>query len=168
MKTCKYCGSQLSFMGETDGELYFDCAFCDILFPLNEICTNRNRKMSVPTYYDDDYMVSTEELLKRDTIGLYHVLQNVRADWYNSKSSLSILKKQKNEANIEKEKVNTIQNLYDQMYSDYKVLTKKKFVIENIICERTGYLVEKVTDDFLKEIIFLGKKQSSKKMRIYV
>ncbi|MFS0783340.1 hypothetical protein [Bacillus sp. 1P06AnD] len=167
MVTCKYCGEQLFFIGEDENIVHFSCSFCDLVFALDDTSVDRKRKMSVPESYDASYNQSTKELLKRDTISLYHVLKDLRADWYKMKEilrNLKLITENDSVPQLNKEDEQTVRELK----TEFIKLTKKKFSIENIIIERTGYIVEKITDKFLSEIVQLGKYASSKPMYIYI
>ncbi|MEK6190618.1 MAG: hypothetical protein N2A99_06480 [Carnobacterium alterfunditum] len=172
METCKYCGQQLEFVGEKEGELYFSCSFCDnMIFTLAETSSGRKRKMSVPKYINTVSMyASTPELLECNTITLYYTLKDIRAFWYHvktllEKAKVSIPTGQLPQANNEISDLNDVAN---ELKKEYMIITKKKFVIENIILERTGFLPEKLTEDFLTEIYEQGKKESEKPMYVYI
>ncbi len=167
MITCKYCGQELRFVGEKDNEHYFNCSFCEIIFPLSETSVDRKRKMSVPEYYDESFYVPTKKLLERDTISLYHLLKDVRATWYSIKSLLEKLKAMDSENSLPKPSEvddDTVKNLKREFID----LSKRKFAIENIILERTGYLPAKITEDFLSQIVEQGREASNKPMFVYI
>lgn len=167
MITCKYCGQELRFVGEKNNEHYFNCSFCEIIFPLSETSVDRKRKMSVPEYYDESFYVPTKKLLERDTISLYHLLKDIRATWYSIKSLLEKLKAMDSENSLPKPSEvddDTVKNLKREFID----LSKRKFAIENIILERTGYLPPKITEDFLSQIVEQGREASNKPMFVYI
>ncbi|CAI6330882.1 hypothetical protein [Bacillus subtilis] len=168
MKTCKYCGQELRFIGEYEETLYFDCSFCEIIFPLSETSFDRRRKMSVPEFYDESYYVPTKELLKRDTISLYHVLKDVRKAWYDVKKALENLKVYEQQESSLKKPSNNDNDLTKNLKQEFIDLSKRKFSIENIILERTGFLPDKITEEFLADIVDKGKKASKKPMFVYI
>ncbi|MCM3227539.1 hypothetical protein [Terribacillus saccharophilus] len=162
MITCKYCGERLNFIGEDEDVIYFDCSFCELIFPLEDTCCDRKRKNSVPEHYESDYYVSIPELKNRNTISLFYMLRDLRSHWYSAKTLYDKLKKHAAETKLtdsEKE----IAAKYKQEYTD---LTKRKFIIENILLEKTGFLPDKLTDEFLSTIIEDGEAASNKKMLI--
>jgi hypothetical protein len=168
MITCKYCGQELQFVGETDQIQYFNCTFCDMIFPLSETSVDRKRKMSVPEYIDDMAIYqSTKDYLKRDTITLYHVLKEIRKHWYSIKTLLEKMKIHYEEGHLPKPKEED-QEVVKNLKKEFIDITKKKFVVENIILERTGFLPEKITEEFLSNIIEQGYIASSKPMFIYI
>lgn len=160
--TCKYCGGNLSFVGFYKGLNYFSCSFCDLVFDENEVCEKRKRKEVVPKKYELNYFKPTKELLTYNTIELFHMLKECRSDWYRIFTLLkSIL-------NNEPDNVEEIPNEYKDLYDQYIELTKKKFVIENIILEKAGFLPDKITDGFLRQIVEWGEKATGKNMYIYI
>lgn len=164
MITCKYCGQELIFLGQNE-ENYFHCDFCDLVFNLEETSVDRKRNISVPKFIDDvDYYLPVSILLKKDTITLFHTLKALRSFWFDIKSLL------------EKAKIhysnNELPSLKDEAHyklkQNYIELTKRKFVIENILLERIGFLPDKITDEFLNSIYTLGEEASSRPMYVYI
>ncbi|MCM3405470.1 hypothetical protein [Cytobacillus oceanisediminis] len=167
MITCKYCGQELKFVGENEDENYFNCTFCEMVFPLSETSVDRKRIMSVPDSYDDNFYVPTKKLLERDTISLYHLLKDIRATWYKIKCLLENLKALENENSLSKPK-ETDTDIMKKLKNEFIDLSKRKFAVENIILERTGYLPPKITEDFLSEIVGQGMDASNKPMFVYI
>lgn len=171
MITCKYCGTELKFIGEKENERYFECDFCEQHFTLDETSSDRKRKMSVPQYIDADINLPISEFFKRDTITLFFSLKETRKYWYSVKNLLENLKVHYKDGEIPqapedenekfKKELNALKN-------EYTRLTKQKFVIENILLERAGFIPEKITDDFLNTICDSGEVASSKPMYIYI
>lgn len=165
MITCKYCGSELNFIGEYKDKIYFGCDYCDLTFEKEETCNNRQRKQAVPNYYLQGYYKSTKELLKYNTINLFHLLRDCRKDWYDV---FSLLKKVINIKENEVPDQKNIDNAFLPLYNEYVTLTKQKFIIENILLEKAGFIPEKITEKFLSEIIEQGRVASKKSMYIYI
>ncbi|MBU8732529.1 hypothetical protein KM915_20995 [Cytobacillus oceanisediminis] len=165
MKTCKYCGTTLYFLGEYQNKLHFHCSYCDLSFGIDETCENRKRKQSVPEYYNQGYYKSTKELLSINTVELFHMLKECRSDWYNTFSILSrLMNLDENEIPDKQEMDQAVKPLYDE----YVKLTKQKFIIENILLEKAGFVPEKITEDFLSMIVSEGRNSSNKPMYIYI
>lgn len=165
MKTCKYCGTKLNFIGEYKDQYHFHCSYCDMTFNESETCENRKRKKAVPSYYEENYYRSTKELLEIDTISLFYLLRECRKDWYNTYSLLSKM------MNLEENEIpnqEAIDAAVKPLYSEYISLTKQKFIIENILIERTGFLPEKITEEFLNNLVIQGKSAEVKPMYIYI
>jgi hypothetical protein len=162
MNTCKYCGQKLRSIGARDNVPYYACSFCEMEFAVQETCVDRKRLAVIPEYLDHSNIYqTTQQFLERDTITLYHVLKEIRSFWYNLKTLLEKAKKQLN-GDV------TLKNALEDMMNEYRVLTKKKFVVENIILERTGFLPEKLTEAFLESVLNQGLIASSKKMTVYI
>ncbi|HZH58266.1 MAG TPA: hypothetical protein VEY70_01525 [Metabacillus sp.] len=165
MKTCKYCGTKLQYIGEHNLVHYFACDYCDLSFDESETCENRRRKQSVPEHYHQNYYLPTKELLKKNTIELFHMLKDCRKDWYSVFSLLSkLLNLDEHEIPDKEELDQSIKPLYDE----YVQLTKQKFIIENILLEKAGFIPERITEEFLSELVEQGKKASCKPMYIYI
>lgn len=155
--TCKYCGGNLTFLGyhQQKGLNYFSCDYCDLIFDEKEISKNRERRKSVPESYDYYYNKKTKDFLQLNTIELFHMLKDCRKDWFSLYSLLQ---------NV----VNANQKPDKKLYDEFVYLTKQRYVIENIILERTGFLPEKITGEFLNQIVEWGESSSSKPMYIFL
>lgn len=165
MITCKYCGQELIFLGQRDDDHFFHCDFCDLVFPLIETSVNRKRKMSVPEYIDDsNFYAPVKVLLEKDTITLLHILKELRSFWFQIKT---VLEKTKN-LYSDNELPNLDTENHYEVKKSYIDLTKRKFIIENILLERIGFLPEKITEEFLNSICHLGEEASSKPMYVYI
>ena len=162
MNTCKYCGQKLKSIGVRGTVPFYECSFCDLEFPVHETCVDRQRLSVIPECLEHSNIYqTTQQFLQRDTITLYHVLKEIRSFWFNLKT---LLEKAKKQINGDK----TLENAVEDMMTEYRVLTKKKFVVENIILERTGFVPEKLTEAFLDSVINQGLIASSKKMTVYI
>lgn len=165
MNTCKYCGTQVKKLINNSSTSTFKCYHCDITFEEHDLCKDRKRKNSVPVSYDKNYYRSTKELLSCRTIELFHLLKECRKDWYDTFKLLnSIYGLDENQMPDQSE----LDEVTKPLYHEYVLLTKKKFTIENILLEKAGFIPEKLTDEFLSEIIDQGEKASSKPMYIYI
>lgn len=165
METCKYCGSNLEYIGELDSTHHFFCDYCDLSFEESDTCKNRLRKQSVPDHYDINFYKSTKELLNCNTVELFHLLRDCRQEWY---SIFNLLSRMTNMNEHELELNPNIDEAFKPLYSEYVDLTKQKFIIENILLEKAGFLPDKLTDEFLSNLINQGKEASSKPMYIYI
>lgn len=169
METCKYCAEELQFIGEHENEVHFLCSFCNLTFLLKDTSSNRKRKQSVPDYINPlPIFATTQEFLECDTVNLYYTLKEIRAFWYQIKSLLERTKGKLKDGQIPRASKEKPNKMLDELVKEYAVITKKKFVVENILLERTGYLPEKITEDFLNQIIEYGTKASEKPMYIYI
>lgn len=164
MRTCKYCGTNLYFLGEYEDKAHFHCSYCDLTFEIEETCVNRQRKKAVPDSYEVNYYRPTKELLKIGTIELFYLLKECRKDWY---SIYQLLYKVTN-INPNEILISVEDEQVKKLFEEYKTLTKQKFIIENIILERTGYVPEKLTTEFLDTLVNQGTIFSKKPMYIYI
>lgn len=168
MITCKYCGTELQFVGEKECDMFFSCTHCDIVFPLADTSVDRKRKMSVPEYLNvNGIYQSTKQLLECDTFTLYYILKDIRSFWYNIKQLLEKMKIYYKDNELPQTESNMDDSLKD-MKEEFKLLTKQKFVVENILLERTGFFPEKITQEFLDSIEVQGINASGKPMYIYI
>ncbi|MEB6550217.1 hypothetical protein MXL46_14065 [Heyndrickxia sporothermodurans] len=166
MKTCKYCGTTLNFIGEYNNNIHFHCPYCDITFEIDQTCENRKRKPAIPeSYANYGYYKNTKELLKENTISLFHLLKDCRRDWY---SVFTLLSQSMNVKENEFPNEVDLEKYIQPLYEEYVLLTKQKFIIENILLEKAGFIPEKITEEFLSTIISDGKKLSGKPMYIYI
>lgn len=165
MKTCKYCGSFLYFIGEFENTIHFHCNYCDLTFNIEETCENKKRKNLVPEDYEINFYKTTKELLQLNTIKLFYLLKVCRASWYETLQRINFLTQEESLNSLTKE---DIEQLIKPYYIEYEKITKQKFIIENILCEKAGFVPEKITDDFLSSIVEEGKKTVLKPMNIYV
>lgn len=171
MVTCKFCGQELKFLGEKENEHYFECTFCVMTFLLSETSSNRKRICSVPEYINTlSFYSTTQEFLECDTINLYHTLKEIRAFWFSLKSLLEGAKVNLREGQLPDihDKKSQLDQQLKELIKEYIIITKKKFVIENILLERTGFLPEKLTEEFLNGIYTAGKIASDKPMYAYI
>lgn len=161
MNTCKYCGQRLKTNNSIE-DLPFYCSFCDMKFTAKEVCLDRQRITVIPECLEHTAIYqTTQQFLERDTITLYHVLKEIRSMWYDLKILLEKIKKQINGDKKLSEQLN-------DMLQEFRLLTKKKFVVENIILERTGFLPERITELFLDQVLSQSLAASSKKMYVYI
>lgn len=161
MNTCKYCGTELK-----EKDSLYHCSYCDLSFEIQETCLDRKRMKPIPELYDFNYYKSTKDLLEENTVVLFHMLSECRKDWYTNFSLLSQLKNAEPSEDKEEEESNKI--LYKQLYNEYIQLTKQKFIIENILLEKAGYVPEKITKEFLGSLVEQSKAFAEKPMYIYI
>lgn len=161
MDTCKYCGTEVSYIGEKDHIALFHCGFCKMTFDEPNISQNRLRLNQTPEYERADYYLSTEDCLKCTTIELLFMLRECRKDWYQSKVTLENL------ANAEDIEEEIIEKTVKDYYPLYEELTKRKFVLENIIYERTGFIPTKLTNDFIQELLVQSDESAKIPMNVF-
>lgn len=165
MKTCKYCATELEYIGRLENENQFFCTFCDLAFPEYETCLDRKRKKFKPQYVDENNIsLTVKEMLEMDTINLFYALRATNKFWYSVKGGLEFFKK-----GIKLQKFSPAEAAaFNEMKNEYNQITKQKFALENIILERTGFLPEKITDEFLLNLVNTGAQFDEKPMYIYI
>ncbi|WP_310143978.1 hypothetical protein [Paenibacillus amylolyticus] len=100
---------------------------------------------------------NTMQLMQRSTNDLIVMLRLVRGkrtDFYNY---LRILNKVEGDDFQEQAKLTG---------KDYEYWTRKAWVIENILRDRTGFFPERITDEYLSELVVKADKINGKFMRI--
>lgn len=159
MVTCKYCGTNLQYVGLYKDIAYFYCDFCDLIFDVTEISENRRRKYRVPLIYDPNVFQPTKNLLKYNALELMFMLKECNLWWYSLKRALE---------HIYSDPTAKHDNEVKMIYEEYVTITKHKFVLENLILEKAGFLPDKITEDFLAEMQEYGKKYENRPMYIYI
>lgn len=163
MRSCKYCGTYLDYIGEHKDNVYFSCDFCDMTFSLEQTAKDRERKSHIPESYET-YRRTTKELLKCNTIELFHLLKDYREKWYNHLEMVKRIKSIYKENGVDVQGDET----YLELYKEFEDLTKYKFTIENVLIEKAGYLPEKLTNDFLCELIERAEQTTKNKMNVFI
>lgn len=161
MITCKYCGTELK--ADKDNAELFNCSYCDMSFEIQETSKDRKRISPIPELYDLSYYKPTKELLEESPVILFHILAECRKDWYQN---FSLMKKLKS---LDPEEVNEeLNSNIKALYNEYIKITKQKFIIENILLEKAGFVPEKLTEEFLNSLLQQGQSIAAKPMYIYV
>ncbi|WP_077324079.1 hypothetical protein [Virgibacillus siamensis] len=150
MKTCAYCGTQLT-------SSY--CDFCEMELSERYILRDGERLSNSIDFYPEQQGIfkNTPELLQLETIELLCLLRHAR----NYRSVVYKLRILGHKAEAEGGNMEEIQI---QSYSDYEAATRKVWVLENIIKDRIGYYPQKVTENFLTMYLNRIEKSKFKKM----
>jgi hypothetical protein len=163
--TCKYCGTELKALSKSDPNTRYHCNYCDLSFEKTDTCKDRERINPIPEVYDMNFYRTTQELLNENTVILFHTLAECRKSWYNNFTLLQQLK------SLEPSDVEDYESLSKQiksLYNEYIKLTKQKFIIENILLEKAGFVPDKLTEEFLSNLLIQSKEISEKPMYIYI
>lgn len=161
MITCKYCGQKLKKLDDRKNVQFFHCSFCEMDFPVEDTCIDRKRKASELQCHEfTDIYLSTADFLERDTYTLYHALKDIRRFWYDIKTLLENIK---SSLISQDDKV-----IFNEVKSEFIVLTKKRFVVESILFERTGFIPDKITEEFLNTLYQQAENSNKKSMFIYI
>ncbi|WP_063568275.1 hypothetical protein [Paenibacillus sp. O199] len=152
--TCPYCGGDLK--SEID---FYYCGFCEMSITTEDAQENGQRKQ-IPFLLNNvtisDADENTMQLMQRSTNDLIVMLRLVRqkrTDFYNY---LRVLNKAKGD----------FQEHVELTGKDYEYWTRKTWVLENILRDRTGVFPERITDDYLSGLAVRADKINGKSMRI--
>lgn len=147
MDTCAYCGTEIQ-------EYY--CSFCEMELSDENVLQNGERKdhtiSNIPFEYD--FNKSTPDLMKMKTIELLYLLKFARRDRsliYNTRIMGHQTKSD---------------DLLDYTFTEYEKITRKVWVIENIIKNRVGYFPKKISDEFLN--LYLARIEESQKKKMTI
>ncbi|MBM7580816.1 hypothetical protein [Jeotgalibacillus terrae] len=139
--TCPYCGSEMSLENQD-----FYCAFCVMDVAPSDVKRNHERiSVRVKEFVSESYLdKTTPELMEISTYELLSLLKSVRAErtsmyqlmnaFYKARVTLSTTDYEDSEKSSGEE---------------YERITRKMFVLENIIRERLGYVPGRLTDHYL-------------------
>lgn len=145
MKTCPYCGSEV----QLQVQFFYYCSFCQIKLKKEDVQENGERKSLLPQEQPsiEDVKKSTTELMKLTTLELLWLLKlarKERAEIYNNRFIFIQALKQGATKFEEAEKYT---------YQQYEYITRKCFVLENIIRERIGYIPPKISQKYITNLI---------------
>ncbi|MDR6726102.1 hypothetical protein J2W91_004608 [Paenibacillus amylolyticus] len=153
--TCPYCGADL----KSQYDAYY-CNFCEMSIIAEEVQKNGQRKQipfllnSVTISDVDDNTMQLMQRSTNDLIVMLRLVRGKRTDFYNY---LRILNKVEGDDFQEQAKLTG---------KDYEYWTRKAWVIENILRDRTGFFPERITDEYLSELVVKADKINGKFMRI--
>ena len=151
--TCPYCGSKL----EQIEEKYY-CDFCVMTLTADLVQRNHERiSVRVRDYVLDVYLdKTTPEIMRYSTFELLNLLKYARAERANIYKLMNTFYT----ARIEQK---TNKFMEEEKYSreEYVKMTRKMFVVENLLRERLGYVPSRITNDFLNQ--FLENMKTDKK-----
>lgn len=157
MKTCPYCGSNLEKV--TDHQYY--CDFCTMTLAAASVKENRERvDVVVNDFVLRDYAnKTTPELMALSTFELLYLLKEIRAERSLMYHHLHIFHRAGEETNEFKE-------MEKESGNEYMYLTKKAFVLENIIRKRLDYVPTRITEYDLVKHLESVKKDKKRPMII--
>ncbi|PFP09211.1 hypothetical protein COJ90_21090 [Priestia megaterium] len=155
MKTCPYCGTKVN---KEDHHEYY-CEFCVMNIPEHLVQVNGERLTgrSIREFaLESDLEKTTPELMLLSNFELLYLLKiarKLRSDMYNN---MTIFRKAGEEVGNSEYK-----SYEDQTGEEYEKLTRKLFVIENILFEREVDVPSRMTESFLakyKENVYKKKR----------
>jgi hypothetical protein len=144
MKTCAYCGSSIEIMDRN----YCYCSFCVMKLKYEDVQENGKRKNFLPDSQPSlsDLNKSTPELMELTTVELLCLLKFAR------KERTDIYKRRYTFIRAMKEGAEEFFEAEQYTFSEYEKMTRKCFVLENIIRERIGYSPSKLTDSYIQNL----------------
>lgn len=159
--TCPYCGSEL----QQQNEKYY-CSFCEMILSANLVQRNyeripvRVRDFALDVYLDR----TTPELMRFSTYELLNLLKYARAERTNMYHMMKTFHKARAFDNT------AHSSEYDEYeeYSgkEYEKITRKMFVLENILRQRLGYVPARITESYLAR--YLADMQKDKRTPMIV
>lgn len=158
--TCPYCGSELTFVIKDKN---YNCDFCIMQLDIDQVQRNYERvSVRVRDYALEVYLEkSTPELMRYSTYELLYLLKYARTERSNIYKLLNTFYKGRIQ-----EKINDYKELEDYSGNEYENITRKMFVIENIIRERLGYVPTRITNTYLDKYLAEIKKDKCNPMII--
>ncbi|GAB0171945.1 TFIIB-type zinc ribbon-containing protein [Lysinibacillus sp. CTST325] len=156
--TCPYCGSVL----KPEGEKYY-CDFCIMILPADRVQRNHERvSVRVRDFALDVYLdKTTPELMRYSTYELLSLLKYARAERTNIYKLMNTFYNARKQQGIEEYKES-------EEYSgkEYEKITRKMFVLENLIRQRLGYVPHRITDVYLGKYLAAMEKDKRQPMII--
>lgn len=138
--TCGYCGSSLGTtpMGKAD-KCY--CGFCE-MFVKPSVNGERAEPLQKNEYIGYEHIkLSTPEMMEMHTKSLLGLLKFMRDERRSMFDAMRTLKKVSDMPEYKEGAAFTS--------SEYEMITRKCFVVENILRDRMGYIPKKITDKLM-------------------
>lgn len=156
--TCPYCGSELILQDEK-----YYCDFCVMRLGPNQVQRNHERiSVRIRDFALDVYLEkTTPELMRYSTFELLSLLKYARAERTSLYHYLNVFYKARKHGQTEEFK-----ETEEESGRHYEQITRKMFVLENIIRQRLGYVPHRITDAYLAWYLKEMKKDKHKPMII--
>lgn len=146
--TCPYCGSGLH-----DEEDHYFCDFCVMDISKDQVQMGGHRINEIHQKVDpSDIKKTTPELMTYSTWSLILLLKEarkIRASFYKDLS----IARSKSRGVRDKERA-------DDVAAEYQEITKRMYIIENILKKRLSYVPANLNDSYLRDY---EKRMSNKK-----
>ncbi|MDQ0862177.1 hypothetical protein [Bacillus sp. V2I10] len=144
--TCPYCGSDIKKMNE----FQYYCGFCDMRVNSNRAMQNNERlKVRVREFVADHYIdKNTQELMTFSTYELLYLLKFVRKERREMYHHMKTFHRAG-----EQEDTDRYKKIEKETGRNYIYLSKKMFVVENIIRQRLGYVPVRITETYLVQYL---------------
>ncbi|QHZ54154.1 hypothetical protein ERICV_05170 (plasmid) [Paenibacillus larvae subsp. larvae] len=143
MHTCSFCGSTLK-----PAFKFFYCDFCQMKLDADSV-SEKGRRICFETdpvvTLDMARNLTTPELMTKSTFELLVMLQLIRKETRDQFDMLRVANKAARlNACFIKQSIET--------GNQYEFWKRKTFVVESLVHRRIGFIPEKITNSFLKEI----------------
>lgn len=140
-KTCPYCGTFLDKQGK-----HYSCSFCVMALRQDEVQTGHQRLpvRRLTTVLDVHLSKTTPELMKLSTfelLGLLKLARKERREMYELLQTFRQINAADKKAGMKEEE--------QFSGSCYQAITRKVFVLENLLRQRLGYVPRQVTAEAL-------------------
>jgi hypothetical protein len=157
MKTCPYCGSDVEMMNPHQ----YYCDFCSMTLDASIVKENRER---LDVYFRDfclesDIKKTTPELMTFSTFELLYLLKMIRHERSSMYHHMHVFHRAG-------ESTEEFKEVEKEAGGEYLYLTKKAFVVENIIRQRLGYVPSRITENYLLKYLENIKKDKKGPMII--
>lgn len=170
-KTCCYCGGIIKKYGDRKDMFY--CDFCDLILNVTSTCVDGQRRtIQIRTSgLDVNYGKTTPELMVLSTFELLNLLKysrTMRAENYDFCQTMKkLVKEAKKSASLNSDEHASLLNEAEKAADLYEFSTKKMFVLENLVCDRLGYIPSRITQRFLSDYVENMEKSKDGNMTTY-
>ncbi|MEW4226385.1 hypothetical protein [Rossellomorea marisflavi] len=156
--TCPYCGSILVVR-----ERKYFCGFCDMILGEHQIQHNHERiSVRIRDFVLDSYMEkSTPELMRLSTFELLSLLKTIRAERTDIYRYLNVFYRVRIKEDIEE-----FREKEEEAGQEYEGITRKMFVIENILRQRLGYVPHRISREYLEKYLEAMRRDKKSPMLI--
>jgi hypothetical protein len=158
-----YCGTEVTVKNEVH-----QCEFCEMELAASEIMMNGERKKNIvkPIISISHMNKPTRELMEMNTYELLVLLQLVRKERSSSFESMSEAKKYLHQAKEEgsQQAISILNDTLEAVIEDYSYVTRKAWVLENILAERMESVPQRITDKMLEKFFLNIQSRKSNPM----
>ncbi|HER2025581.1 hypothetical protein LCL90_23085 [Bacillus infantis] len=156
--TCPYCGSELM----PQGPKYY-CDFCMMILGGHQVQRDHQRlSVRVRDFALDAYLEkTTPELMRLSTFELLSLLKYARTERTHIYNYMNIFYKARKHGELD-----DYRETEEETGVNYGRITRKMFVLENLIRQRLGYVPRRITDAYLARYLEEMKRDKNKPMTI--
>lgn len=134
----------------------------------SDLQVNGNRKKVVPSFIPGRSTLKkpTKELLGCSTVELVYLLRMARKERSEAYSLRFSIVKGIEQSGDNKEFKELVKDGEQQLYEDYEYWSRKCFVLENIIRERTAFYPASITDQYISKLLYHAERSEKKPMQL--